>query len=247
MAQITQAMILAAGKGTRLRPLTLSTPKPLVPVGKQPLIVWHINALKQAGIEDIVINTSWLSDKLMQALGDGTQFGVRLHWSVEEQPLETAGGIAQALESGQLSDEPFLLINGDVWTQYDLKRLSQQQLGDKLAHLVLVDNPEHNRKGDFGLCDGMAVLVDTPSNPQQPPHTHTFAGISVLSPKLVAQVPAGEVMPLAPLLKHAISQGQVSAERTQAMWIDVGTPERLQAVNDYVNGYVNNCVNVNGQ
>ena len=124
MSVITQAMILAAGKGTRLRPLTLETPKPLVEVGGQPLIVWHIKALQAAGITDITINASWLADKLMQALGDGAEYGVKLHWSDEgDEPLETAGGIFNALQTGKLQDAPFILVNSDVWTTYEFAQL----------------------------------------------------------------------------------------------------------------------------
>ena len=158
MASITQAMILAAGKGTRLRPLTLETPKPLVEVGGQPLIVWHIKALQAAGITDITINASWLADKLMTALGDGSQFDVNLHWSVEEdEPLETAGGIFQALQTGKLRDEPFILVNSDVWTSYDFGSLKDYELNnDQKAHLILIDNPEHNNGGDFAINNGLA-------------------------------------------------------------------------------------------
>ena len=137
-SNITQAMILAAGKGTRLRPLTLKTPKPLVEVGGQPLIVWHIKALQAAGITDITINASWLADKLMEALGDGSQYGVKLHWSIEgDEPLETAGGIFQALQTSKLRDEPFILVNSDIWTTYDFSQLRAYSLSaDQRAHLL---------------------------------------------------------------------------------------------------------------
>lgn len=162
MAAITQAMILAAGKGTRLRPLTLETPKPLVKVGGQPLIVWHIKALQAAGITDITINASWLADKLMDELmdelSDGSQYGVNLHWSLEEEePLETAGGIFQALQTGKLQDAPFILVNSDIWTTYDFAQLQDYSLGaDQRAHLLLIDNPEHNNGGDFAINNGLA-------------------------------------------------------------------------------------------
>ena len=152
---ITQAMILSAGKGTRLRPLTLTTPKPLVEVGGQPLIVWHIKALKQAGITDITINVSWLADKLLNAIGDGSQYGVTIHWSIEpEEPLETAGGIKMALATGKLKDQPFILVNGDVWTPFDFAQLSQLQLNDSQAYLLLTDQTTHNLTGDFALKNG---------------------------------------------------------------------------------------------
>lgn len=227
----TQAMILAAGKGTRLRPLTLTTPKPLVEVGGQPLIVWHIKALKAAGIQDIVINSSWLSDKLMAALGDGSQYGVTIHWSVEDdEPLETAGGIAKALREGLLKKAPFILINGDVWTDYDLSQLIDYQMtADQKAHLLMIDNPAHNSKGDFAINNGLAseqAIADAGK--------YTFAGISVIAPSLVEGIAEGQVAPLAPLLKQAMIKLQVTAELMQADWVDVGTAERLDEINNKI-------------
>lgn len=234
MSVITQAMILAAGKGTRLRPLTLETPKPLVEVGGQPLIVWHIKALKAAGITDITINTSWLADKLMQTLGDGGQYGVTLHWSVEDdEPLETAGGIFNALQIGKLQDAPFILVNSDVWTTYDFAQLQDYTLGpDQLAHLLLIDNPEHNNGGDFAINNGLAS-----AQPIADADKYTFAGISVISPKLVDGLASGQPAPLAPLLKQAMLKFQVTAEVIKDNWIDVGTPERLTQVNDYIESH----------
>jgi len=211
-----RAMILAAGLGTRLRPLTLHTPKPLLAVGGKPLIVWHIEALAQAGIHDIVINTAWLGDKLVEALGDGAGFGVRIHWSHEGEPLETAGGIQKALPL--LGDEPFLLVNGDVWTRFDVAALVQKDLGADLAHLVLVDNPPQHPKGDF------ALTIDRVSNEGE--DKHTFAGISLLSPQLFAGLVPGKA-PLAPILRAAMADGRVSGEWYRGAWVDVGTPERL--------------------
>ena len=227
---ITQAMILAAGKGTRLRPLTLTTPKPLVEVGDQPLIVWHIKALKAAGISNITINTSWLSDKLMEAIGDGSQYGVTIHWSVEDEPLETAGGIAKALRDGQLQQAPFILINGDVWSDYDLSQLIDFEMtADQKAHLIMIDNPPHNSKGDFAINNGLASL-EAIANAEK----YTFAGISVVSPSLVEGIAAGQAAPLAPLLKQAMIKFQVTAEVMQADWVDVGTAERLDEVNQKI-------------
>ena len=228
---ITQAMILAAGKGTRLRPLTLETPKPLVEVAGQPLIVWHIKALQAAGITDITVNTSWLADKLMDSLGDGTQYGVKLHWSVEDdEPLETAGGIFQALQSGKLKDEPFILVNSDVWTTYDFSQLTDYALGaDQRAHLLLIDNPEHNNGGDFAINNGLAS-----EQPVGDADKYTFAGISVMSPKLVEGLVSGQPAALAPLLKQAMIKFQITAEVTTDNWIDVGTPERLTQVNEFI-------------
>ena len=227
---ITQAMILAAGKGTRLRPLTDTTPKPLVEVAGQPLIVWHIKALKAAGITDITINASWLADKLMTALGDGENFGVNLTWSVEDEPLETAGGIFQALQSGVLKDEPFILVNSDVWTTYDFANLTDYQLRpDQKAHLLLIDNPTHNHGGDFALNNGLVS-----EQPIAGGDKFTFSGISVMSPKIVAGLVHGQAAPLAPLLRKAMIKFQVSGDIIKDNWIDVGTPERLAEVNDFV-------------
>lgn len=232
MSVITQAMILAAGKGTRLRPLTLETPKPLVEVGGQPLIVWHIKALQAAGITDIAINVSWLADKLMETLGDGSQYGVNLHWSVEDdEPLETAGGIFQALQTGKLRDEPFILVNSDVWTTYDFAKLQNYELSaDQRAHLLLIDNPEHNNSGDFAINNGLAS-----ENPVGDADKYTFAGISVMSPRLVDGLVSGQPAALAPLLKQAMIKFQITAEVITDNWIDVGTPERLEQINDFIN------------
>jgi len=230
-SKITQAMILAAGKGTRLRPLTLKTPKPLVEVGGQPLIVWHIKALRAAGITDIAINASWLADQLIDTLGDGSQYGVTLHWSVEgDEPLETAGGIFQALQTGKLRDEPFILVNSDVWTTYDFTQLQDYTLSaDQRAHLLLIDNPEHNNGGDFAINNGLAS-----EQPIGEADKHTFAGISVMSPRLVDGLVSGQPAALAPLLKQAMIKFQITAEVITDNWIDVGTPERLAQVNEFI-------------
>ena len=231
MSVLTQAMILAAGKGTRLRPLTLETPKPLVEVGGQSLIVWHIKALQAAGITDITINASWLADRLMQALGDGAEYGVKLHWSVEDdEPLETAGGIFNALQTGKLQDAPFILVNSDVWTTYDFAQLQDYTLGpDQLAHLLLIDNPEHNNGGDFAINNGLAS-----EQPIADADKYTFAGISVVSARLVDGLVLGQPAPLAPLLKQAMLKFQITAEVIKDNWIDVGTPERLTQVNEFI-------------
>tara|TARA_R110002020_G_scaffold58993_9_gene161365 strand:- start:9343 stop:10050 length:708 start_codon:yes stop_codon:yes gene_type:complete len=227
-------MILAAGKGTRLRPLTLETPKPLVEVGGQPLIVWHIKALQAAGITDIAINASWLADKLMDTLGDGAKYGVTLHWSVEEdEPLETAGGIFQALQTGKLRDEPFILVNSDVWTTYDFTQLRDYRLSaDQRAHLLLIDNPAHNDGGDFAINNGLAS-----EQPIGEADKFTFAGISVMSPRLVDGLVSGQPAALAPLLKQAMIKFQITAEVITDNWIDVGTPERLTQVNAFIESH----------
>ncbi|ALF60454.1 N-acetylmuramate alpha-1-phosphate uridylyltransferase MurU [Psychrobacter urativorans] len=231
MSVITQAMILAAGKGTRLRPLTLETPKPLVEVGGQPLIVWHIKALQAAGITDITINASWLAKKLMDTLGDGSPYGVQLHWSLEDDdPLETAGGIFQALQTGKLQDEPFILVNSDVWTTFDFAPLRDYQLGaDQRAHLLLIDNPEHNNGGDFAINNGLAS-----EQPIGDADKYTFSGISVMSPRLVDGLVTGQSAALGPLLRQAMIKFQVTAEVITDNWIDVGTPERLEQINTFI-------------
>ncbi len=228
-----KAMILAAGLGTRMRPLTLDKPKPLLDVAGKPLIVWHIEALKRAGITEIVINCAWLAEKLMQALGDGSQFGVNIHWSVETDALETAGGIINALPL--LGDAPFLLVNGDVWTRFDYSKLHKYDVGTDLAHLMLVDNPLQHPTGDFVLANGRVYSPKDNSSAieQQGAEQLTFAGISVLSPQLFAGLEQGK-RPLAPLLIQAMQQGGVSGRKLNDAWVDVGTPERLSELNENI-------------
>lgn len=211
-----KAMILAAGKGERMRPLTLTTPKPLLPVAGKPLIEWHIEALACAGIVDLVINHAWLGEQLESALGDGSRLGVRISWSPEEEPLETGGGIHRALPL--LGDDPFVLVNGDIWTRFDFGALSLPP--KHLAHLVLVANPAYKQQGDFVLHAGQV------SNPTQTEGL-TFSGISVIHPALFDGCSAG-AFALAPLLRDAADAGRVSGEHYSGSWIDVGTPERLE-------------------
>lgn len=211
-----KAMILAAGKGERMRPLTLHTPKPLVPVAGQALIEYHLRALAAAGVREVVINHAWLGQQIEEHLGDGGRFGLRICYSPEGEPLETGGGIFKALPL--LGDDPFLLVNGDVWTDYDFTRLQAPLQG--LAHLVLVDNPGHHGRGDFCLADGQVVDGD------DAPGTLTFSGISVLHPALFAGCQAG-AFKLAPLLRQAMAAGRVTGEHYRGHWVDVGTLERL--------------------
>ena len=222
-----KAMILAAGLGNRMRPLTLHTPKPLLEVGGKPLIVWHIEKLQKIGVTEIVINTAWLGEKLANALGDGSQFGVKILWSHEGEGLETAGGIINALPL--LGDEPFILVNGDVWTTMDFASLLDVQLGEQQAHLVLVENPPQHLKGDFILSNGLAYTFEQ----EQLGEALTYSGIAVLHPRMFAGLENGK-RPLAPLLKQAMQQQQVSAEKMQAVWVDVGTPERLQQLDQQI-------------
>ena len=222
-----KAMILAAGLGNRMRPLTLHTPKPLLEVGEKPLIVWHIEKLQKIGVTEIVINTAWLGEKLANALGDGSQFGVKILWSHEGEGLETAGGIINALPL--LGDEPFILVNGDVWTTMDFASLLDVQLGEQQAHLVLVENPPQHLKGDFILYNGLAYTFEQ----EQLGEAFTYSGIAVLDPQMFVGLENGK-RPLAPLLKQAMQQQQVSAEKMQAVWVDVGTPERLQQLDQQI-------------
>ena len=215
-----KAMILAAGLGNRMRPLTLYKPKPLLEVGGKPLIVWHIKKLKEIGVTEIVINSAWLADVLIGALGDGSQFGVLIRWTREDEGLETAGGIINALPL--LGTEPFILVNGDVWTTFDFSSLLDVNLENDLAHLVFVNNPEQHPNGDFTLAEGRAYTFDQ----NQQGENLTFSGVSVIHPKMFDGLESGK-RPLAPLLKKAMLDGKISAEKMQAAWVDVGTPERL--------------------
>ncbi|MDP9802582.1 MULTISPECIES: N-acetylmuramate alpha-1-phosphate uridylyltransferase MurU [Acinetobacter] len=215
-----KAMILAAGLGNRMRPLTLYTPKPLLEVGGKPLIVWHIEKLKKIGVTEIVINSAWLADKLISSLGDGSQFGVDIRWTREDEGLETAGGIINALPL--LGTDPFILVNGDVWTTMDFEALRHIKLNDDLAHLVLVDNPKQHPEGDFTLFDGRAFTFDQDVTGEN----LTFSGVSVIHPKLFDGLEPGK-RPLAPLLKQAMQNQKISGEKLKGAWVDVGTPERL--------------------
>lgn len=215
-----KAMILAAGLGNRMRPLTLYTPKPLLEVGGKPLIVWHIEKLKKIGVTEIVINSAWLADKLISSLGDGSQFGVDIRWTREDEGLETAGGIINALPL--LGTDPFILVNGDVWTTMDFEALRHIKLNDDLAHLVLVDNPKQHPEGDFTLFDGRTFTFDQDMTGEN----LTFSGVSVIHPKLFDGLEPGK-RPLAPLLKQAMQNQKISGEKLKGAWVDVGTPERL--------------------
>lgn len=223
-----RAMILAAGRGERMRPLTDACPKPLLPVGGQPLIVWHLRRLASAGITDILINHAWLGAQIEAALGDGARWGVRLSYSAESPALETAGGIARALPFFQ--GQPFLVLNGDIWSDWDPAGAHARaaRLSDvTLAHLWLVDNPAHHPEGDFALREDGTV---TPAATGLA--TLTFAGIGLYRPALFAATDPDRPAPLAPLLRQAMAQGAVSGEHHDGRWIDVGTPERLHRLDD---------------
>lgn len=209
-------MILAAGRGERMRPLTDTCPKPLLPVAGKPLIIWHLERLARAGFREVIINHAHLGDQIEALLGDGVAWGLSIQYSAEPLgALETAGGIANALPL--LGKEPFLVINGDIFCDWNPSS-SALGAGD-LAHLVLVDNPEHNTKGDFALVDGRVHATGTPQ--------FTFAGIGIYRPGLFASIPRGQAAKLAPLLRNAMAAGKVGGERHAGRWTDVGTPQRL--------------------
>ncbi len=216
-----KAMLLAAGRGERMRPLTDHTPKPLLMAGGKPLIVWHLERLAAAGFHDIIVNHAHLGTQIEAALGDGRQWGLRIRYSPEPPgALETAGGIAHALPL--LGDAPFLVINGDIWCDWDFSRA--QTLAEKapLAHLVMVDNPPQHAGGDFCLDGERLCYASTGIGPAL-----TYAGIGVYSPDFFAAVPPGAVLKLRPLLDAGIGQGFVSGEHHRGCWLDIGTPERL--------------------
>ena len=225
-----KAMILAAGFGERMRPLTEHTPKPLLKAGGKTLIEWQIERLREAGFTDLVINHAHLGQQIESALGDGGRLGVRIAWSAEGTPLETAGGIAQALSL--LGDAPFLVTNGDVYTEYDYARLrrvleAMARSPARRAHLVLVDNPAHHLQGDFVLEGDQVSLPPTHAKAR-----YTFSGIGVYQPSLFADIVPGEKAKLAPRLVAAMTAGQVTGEHFQGRWEDVGTPARLHALDE---------------
>lgn len=212
-----KAMILAAGFGSRMQPLTNDMPKPLLEVGGKPLIVWHLERLKRCGFNDVVINVAWKGDKLITALGTGEQFGLSIKYSDEQEEggLETAGGIVKALPL--LGSEPFLVVSGDVWCDYDFQLVSPVKQGN-LSHLVLVDNPPHHVTGDFQLA---AQRVSTSGEDKL-----TFSGIGYYDPKAFEGLPYGK-RPLLPVFQDMMAKGMVSGERHTGEWRDIGTPERL--------------------
>jgi MurNAc alpha-1-phosphate uridylyltransferase len=215
-----RAMILAAGRGERMRPHTDHRPKPMLPVAGQPLIERHLERLRAAGVEDVVVNLGWLGEVIREDLGDGGAFGVRVQYSVEGWPaLESGGGIHHALPL--LGADPFVVVNGDVWTDYPLARLVQRAATLEPgvhAHLVLVPNPAHNPRGDFVLAGGRV------GNGAE--GRHTFSGLSVQRPELFAGCAPGH-FPLLPLWRAAADAGRMSGELYEGVWSDVGTPERL--------------------
>jgi N-acetyl-alpha-D-muramate 1-phosphate uridylyltransferase len=212
-----KAMILAAGRGERMRPLTDSTPKPLLKAGGKPLIVWHLERLAKAGFKEVVINHAHLGEQIEQALGDGSQWGVHIQYSAEKIALETAGGIANALHL--LGNAPFLVVNGDTFTEFDFSPLKAVLQPNHLAHLVLVNNPPQHAEGDFVFEDGKLKNAGV--------RKLTFSGVGVYHPELFVHIVKGEPARLAPLLHHAIDNNRATAQYYPGVWHDIGTPERL--------------------
>lgn len=233
---MAKVMILAAGKGTRMGELTRNTPKPLLTLAGKPIIEYHLHALVNAGYREIVINHAYLGERIVAALGDGRRFGCDIVYSPEAEPLETGGGILNALS--HLGDAPFLLLNGDVWSDWTPPPPNHHMFDDivtdnALAHVWLVDNPPHHTEGDFLLHNGHAYHERPQIHTQSQPASGeawprlTFSGFSVIHPALFAHRVHG-AFPLAPLLRDAMEAERVRAERLNAHWVDVGTPERLQ-------------------
>lgn len=220
-----KVMILAAGKGERMRPLTETIPKPLLPVGGKPLIEYLIESLNKAGFTELVINHAWLGEQVEKALGDGSRFGSSIVYSPEGTPLNTAGGIIKALPL--LGDEPFLVVNGDIWTDYSFSKLKTYSNLEDLAHLVMVNNPPQHPLGDYVMDTNNYLSLRDPQQASQ--QTLTYCGISVLHPKLFQGL-AVEKLPLAELYEAAIKQKRISAEHYQGEWFDIGTVDRLKAL-----------------
>jgi len=220
-----KAMILAAGRGERMRPLTDHTPKPLLKVGGKALIVWHLENLAKAGFKEVVINHAHLGSQIEAALGDGSQWSLKISYSPEQKALETAGGIAYALplltQNGS-ENAPFLVVNGDTFTDINFAKIKLSR--NMLAHLMLVDNPPQHSQGDFSIDNGLLTNQGAPMR--------TFSGVGVYHPSLFAPIKRGDAAKLAPLLRQAILENKASAQYYQGVWHDIGTPERLQALNE---------------
>ena len=229
-----KAMILAAGRGERMRPLTDTTPKPLLPVGGKPLIVWHVENLVRDGFTEIIINHAHLGQQIEAALGDGQQFGAHIRYSPEAEALETAGGIAQALPL--LGNDPFLVVNGDIYIDYDFGRATEIGMAMRAnpdlfsAYLVLVDNPLHHEQGDFALEHSKVKLTGQVML--------TFSGVAVYHPDNFRDIERGSKATLAPLLKNLIAYDLVRGEHHRARWVDVGTPQRLAVLNRLLTRHV---------
>lgn len=215
-----KAMILAAGKGERMRPLTDALPKPLLPLVGKPLIVYHLEKLAAAGITDVIINIAYLGEKIRQTLGNGSQWGIHIIYSEEPEPLETGGALNHALDL--LGADPFLLVNGDVWIDVDFSQLIDVDLGDSLAHLVFVNNPSHNPSGDFALEKNLVVAKNLSQL------SYTFSGVALVHPQLIGNYPSKRhIFPLREVFGYFIEQRRISGMLYRGDWCDVGTPERL--------------------
>lgn len=225
-----KAMILAAGRGERMKPLTDNTPKPLLRVGGKPLIVWHLERLADAGFKEIVINHAHLGAQIERALGNGAQWGLSIRYSPEKVALETAGGIANALDllidEGK-ENEPFLVVNGDIYTEIDFSTANLQ--ANIHAHLMLVDNPPQHPTGDFAIEGNLLK--------NEGAHMLTFSGVGVYHPDLFAGVIKGQPAKLAPLLRKAIENNMATAQYYQGVWHDIGTPERLKSLDESLLNY----------
>ncbi|MFV2055960.1 MAG: N-acetylmuramate alpha-1-phosphate uridylyltransferase MurU [Thiohalomonadales bacterium] len=216
-----KAMILAAGRGERMRPLTDKTPKPLLQVAQKALIEYHIEALVRVGISELVINHAWLGRQIEAYLGDGSRYGAKIRYSDEGTALETGGGIYRALPL--LKDDHFLVVNGDIFTEFPYQELLDKPYSNELLHLVMVPNPKHNPNGDFCLSpDGRLQSEGRPS--------YTFSGIAAYDPAVFEDCVPGS-FPLAPLLRAAMSKNRATGQLYEGLWTDVGTPERLQQIN----------------
>ncbi len=222
-----RAMILAAGRGERMRPLTDKTPKPLLIVGGKPLIVWHLERLKAAGFEQVVINHAYLGQQIEQYLGNGQQWGLSIRYSRETNALETAGGIANAMplltDQGQ-DVSPFLVVNADIYTDIDFASIKLS--GKDLLHLVMVNNPPQHPNGDFAVIDNRLSLIST----QQ----YTFSGVGIYHPALFENIEQGQVAKLAPFIRTAITEHRAAATIHSGQWDDIGTPERLHQINMFI-------------
>ena len=216
-----RAMVLAAGKGERMRPLTLHTPKPLLPVAGKPLLQWHLEALRAAGVSELVINHAWLGEQIERYFEDGKRLGVNIRWSAEGEPLETGGGIRKALPL--LGDAPFILVNGDVWTDLDFSSIPSSLNGNDQAMLFLVDQPGWRDKGDFKLDGNRVQESDSPDL--------LYAGIALYHPSILDGAKV-EKFSIVPRLKKAIQEDRVAGRKIVGEWDDVGTPERLSALRE---------------
>ncbi|TDR31561.1 N-acetylmuramate alpha-1-phosphate uridylyltransferase MurU [Hydromonas duriensis] len=241
---IQVAMIFAAGRGERMRPLTDVKPKPLLEVAGKPLIVWQIEAIAQAGIHDIVINHAWLGEQIPVALGDGSQFGVRLHYSAEGEALETAGGIAKALPLlKSCSDSPiFLAVSGDVYTNYNYARLHAKaaelaRMEQPHMHLVMVNNPSFHQAGDFALDAGKLYSIEADVGQKL-----TFGNIGLYDMRLFEPLPVGDKIPMSPYYRDAVAQGVASGEYFDGVWENVGTAVQLEALNQNLSQNTSNLL-----